>query len=200
MTDEGATPPRIAQVLLDATLCARDAETVAGDLLEEYRLVRQPSLGSLRANIWYTRHVLSVVWHLVWPFALALAAARAGLAAMMLFPLGGTWNPSLIPAPNVSLLDAMFFLAAGYAGARKTGRLITGVVNAGVLGLLDFSLFTVAAVLLVPGLPAAVSQKPFILVIGGTFLTIAMTFALALGAAGAAGPAMLARCRRRSAP
>jgi hypothetical protein len=69
-----------------------------------------------------------------------------------------------------------------------------------VLGLLDFGLFAVLAALLVPGLPAAVLQKPFILVIGATFLTIAMTFALALGAAGAAGPVMLARCRHRSAP
>ena len=133
-------------------------------------------------------------------FALVLVGARALLAALLLFPLGGTWNPSLIPAPNVSLLDAVVFLGAGYAGARKTGRLLAGVLNAAVLGLLDFGLFAVLAALLVPGLPAAVLQKPFILVIGATFLTIAMTFALALGAAGAAGPVMLARCRHRSAP
>ena len=159
-----------------------------------------PPLGSLRADIWYVRHVLSVVWRLVWPFALALVAARSVLATAMLFPLGGRWNPSLIPAPNVALLDAIFFVAAGYAGARRTGRFLTGVINAGVLGLIDFALFTALATFLFPGLPGAVSQKPFILVIGATFLTIAMTFALALGAAGAAGPAMLARCRHRFVP
>lgn len=200
MTDEGVTPPRIIQLLLQSTLPLRDAETITGDLLEEYRLVRQPSLGPLRANMWYLRHVLSVVWRLVWPFALALVAARIVLATAMLFPLGGRWNPSLIPAPNVALLDAIVFFAAGYVGARTTGRFLTGVINAGVLGLFDFVLFTALTAFLFPGLPSAVSQKPFILVIGATFLTIAMTFALALGAAGAAGPAMLARCRHRFVP
>jgi hypothetical protein len=200
MTNEGATPPRLIEMLLHSALPESDAETVAGDLLEEYRLVKQPALGSLRADLWYLRHVLSIVGRLALPFAVALIAARIVLAAWMLFPLGGRWNPSLIPAPNVALLDAIFCVAAGYAGSRRTGRLMTGVVNAGVVGLLDFALFTMCAAWLVPGLPVAIARKPFILVIGATFLAIAMTFALVLGAAGAAGPVMLARCRHRSVP
>jgi hypothetical protein len=59
---------------------------------------------------------------------LALVVVKSVLTAFMLFPLAGRWNPSLVPAPNVSLLDALFFLGAGYYGARRTGRVATGVV------------------------------------------------------------------------
>ena len=186
MIDHSANPPRIAQMLLHTGLSSRDAETIAGNLLEEYRAVRRPSLGRLRADAWYAGHVLSVVWRLVWPFALALVVARVIHTTMMAFPLSGGWNPSLIPAPNVALLDAMMFLAAGYAAARRTGRLVTGVVNAGVLGLIDFAMFAAYALFLFPTLPSAIREKPFILVIGFVYLAIAVMFALAFGAAGAA--------------
>jgi hypothetical protein len=185
MIDERANPPRVAQRLLRVTLRPQDAETVAGDLLEEYREVRRPALGALKADAWYWGHVLSVLAHLVWPLALALLGARAVLAAFMLFPLSGGWNPSLVPAPNVSLMDALFFLAAGYVGARRTGRLATGLVSATALGLIDFAAFAAVATLMFPTLPAAIWGKPFILLIGCTFLALAMAFALAFGAAGA---------------
>jgi len=186
MIDEQANPPRIAQMLLHIALRPHDAESIAGDLLEEYRAVRRPSLGRLRADAWYVRHVLSVVGRPVWPFALAIVAVKSVLAAFMLFPLSGRWNPSLVPAPNVSLLDAMFFLGAGYYGARRTGRLATGVVNSGALSLIDFAMFAAYATLAFPTLFASISEKPFILVIGCIFLAIAAAFALTLGAVGAA--------------
>jgi len=190
MIDEQANPPRIAQVLLHIALRPHDAESIAGDLLEEYRAVRRPLLGQLRADAWYVWHVLSVVGRPVWPFALALVAIKSVLAAFMLFPLVGRWNPSLIPAPNVSLLDAMFFLGAGYYGARRTGRVATGVVNAAALGLIDFALFAAYATLAgFPTLFASILEKPFILVIGCIFLAIAAAFALTLGAVGAAAGA-----------
>lgn len=186
MTDEWANPPRIAQWLLRATVRSGDAESIAGDLLEEYRAVRRPSLGPLRADAWYWGHVLSVLGHLVWPFALTLVAAKTALAALMLFPLAGAWNPSLVPAPNVSVMDAVFFIAAGYSGARRTGRLAAGVVNATALGLIDFAAFAVFATLQFPTLPAAIRGDPFILLIGSVYLTLAVAFAGAFGAAGAA--------------
>ena len=182
--DELANPPRIAQMLLRATLRPGDAESIAGDLLEEYRAVRRPSLGRFKADAWYWGHTLSVLGHLVWPFALALVAARIVVALFMAFPLS-RWNPSLVPAPNVSLLDAVFFLAAGYSGARRTGRLATGVVSATALGLVDFAAFAVVATLRFPTLPAAIRGNPFILLIGCTLLALALAFASALGAAGA---------------
>jgi len=122
---------------------------------------------------------------LVPSFILALVVVKSIFAAFMLFPLLGRWNPSLVPAPNVSLLDALFFLGAGYYGARRTGRLATGIVNAGALGLIDFALFAFATTLGFPTLFASIVEKPFILVIGGIFLTMATAFALTLGAVGA---------------
>ena len=88
MIDEQANPPRIAQRLLHIALRPRDAESTAGDLLEEYRAVRRPSLGQLRADAWYVWHVLSVVGRPVWPFALALVATKSVLAAFILPFLG----------------------------------------------------------------------------------------------------------------
>jgi len=195
MIDEQANPPRIAQMLLRATLRPSDAESVSGDLLEEYRAVRRPSLGPLRADAWYWRHVLSVLGHLVGPFALALVAARVALAGFMLLPRSGGWNPSLVPAPNVSLIDALFFLAAGYWGARRTGRLATGLVNAAALGVIDFAAFAVSATWLFPTLPAAIWRDPFILLIGCALLALAMAFAAAFGTAGAAVGSWTARGR-----
>ena len=189
MIDEQPNPPRIAQMLLHMALRPHDAESIAGDLLEEYRAVRRPLLGQLRADAWYVWHVLSVVGRPVWPFALALVAIKAVLAAFMLLPLSG-WNPSLVPAPNVSLLDALFFLGAGYYGARRTGRVATGVVNSGALGLIDFAIFAAYATLAgFPTLFASILEKPFILVIGCIFLAIAAAFALTLGTVGAAAGA-----------
>jgi hypothetical protein len=185
MIDEQAHPPRIAQMLVSVTLLSSDAESVVGDLLEEYRAVRRPALGPLRADLWYWRHALSVLGYLVWPLALALVAARLALAVFMAFPLSGGWNPSLLPAPNLSLLDALFFLVAGYSGARRTGRVSTGIVSAVSLGVIDFAAFAVLTPLLFPTLPEAVWSKPFILMIASVFFALALAFASVLGAAGA---------------
>jgi hypothetical protein len=185
MIDEQPTPPRFAQTLLAISVRRRDADAIAGDLLEEYRAVRQPRFGTLSADAWYIGQVLRMVWQLAWPFALALVVARSALAVFMSFPLSGRWNPSLVPAPNVSMLDALLFLAAGYYGARRTGRAAAGIVNAGVLGVIDFALFAGFVMLFFPDVLTSIREKPFILVIGGTFLAMAMGFALALGAIGA---------------
>jgi hypothetical protein len=61
MTSE-LTPPRWADAMLRSCLRPSDRESIAGDLLEEYRAVRGPALGPLRANVWYVGQVLSVLW------------------------------------------------------------------------------------------------------------------------------------------
>src|SRR5437867_7278394 len=66
------SPPRWAERMLRSLLRPSDRESISGDLLEEYRKARRPSLGALRANIWYIRHVLSLLWYLIQPCALAL--------------------------------------------------------------------------------------------------------------------------------
>lgn len=102
-------PPTTAPVA-PAFLTPSDSESIPGDLPEAYREVRR-SLGRLRANAWDVKHVLSVLWRVVWPCVVAIAALR-----ILSFPLPRAWNPSLVPAPGVSLLDALVFLWAGYYG------------------------------------------------------------------------------------
>lgn len=52
-------PPRWAEALLERLLAARDRQTVAGDLREEYAESIVLRRGRLLANMWYLRQVLS---------------------------------------------------------------------------------------------------------------------------------------------
>src|SRR5262249_8857568 len=101
MTGTQPNPPRLAYALLQALLRPSDSESIPGDLLEEYREVRRPQIGRLRADAWYIKHVLSVLWRVMWPCIVAITAQR-----IIAFPLPNGWNPSLVPAPGVSLFDA----------------------------------------------------------------------------------------------
>jgi hypothetical protein len=52
-------PPRWLERTLLLFLPVRHRETISGDLLEEYREEQLPRLGSMRANIWYLRQLVS---------------------------------------------------------------------------------------------------------------------------------------------
>jgi hypothetical protein len=102
MSDTQPSPPRWACALLESLSRPSDADSISGDLLEEYREARRPALGRLRADAWYVKHVLSMLWHVAWPCVAAITALR-----ILSFPLPRGWNPGLVPAPGVSLLDAV---------------------------------------------------------------------------------------------
>ena len=53
-------PPQWAESLLVNVLNPRDRETIPGDLLEEYREERLPTLGYGRAYFWYIRQVVGI--------------------------------------------------------------------------------------------------------------------------------------------
>jgi hypothetical protein len=53
-------PPLWAESLLIGLLPPRDREAISGDLLEEYREERLPTLGRMRANFWYFRQVIAI--------------------------------------------------------------------------------------------------------------------------------------------
>jgi hypothetical protein len=54
------SPPRWLQKLLSITLKSHDRQTIAGDLLEEYREERLPRFGIWRANYWYFCQILNI--------------------------------------------------------------------------------------------------------------------------------------------
>jgi hypothetical protein len=168
-----------------------DSESIPGDLLEEYREVRRPSLRRIPADLWYIAHVLSMLWHTVWPCIVAIIALR-----IFSFPLPSGWNPSLVPAPGVSLLDALILLWAGYYSAQRTDRLSTSIVTAATTSLFGFMTFLLYAAVTTPSLLLAPVQKPFIFVITSVLLVIAMCFGIAVGLLGGALGRLLPAARK----
>ena len=140
-----------------------------------------PSPGPLLLTCWYSEQVLSCALRVAWPCVVAIIALR-----IVSFPLPRGWNPTLVPAPGVSLLDALVFLWAGYYGSHRTGRFITGVVLASVTSLVGFTTFFIYAAVTSPSLLLSPFEKPFIFVIVATLLGLALGFAVAAGIVGAA--------------
>jgi len=75
---------------------------------------------------------------------------------------------------------------AAYHGAKRTGRVITGVLTSMVTACVGFASFFVYAVVTQPSLVMAPLTTPFVIVILCVLLIIAMTFAVVAGATGAA--------------
>lgn len=75
-------PPRRAEAVLRWTLAAEDAETVSGDLIEEYRVNVYPVRGRRSANAWFARQVAGFLWRAAWVWALLLAALTLGRDAL----------------------------------------------------------------------------------------------------------------------
>jgi hypothetical protein len=181
MTDIPTRPPRWAQALLRCVSRPADRESIPGDLLEEYREVRRPALGRIRADAWYVKHVLSVFWRVMWPCALPMLTAKPLL--LMVVPKG--WDPSLVPLPNVSLLDAFALLWAGYYGAQRTRLVRTGVVTAGATSVLGFVMTAAFLTLTVPGLLPGLFEQPLLLLFPCIYLSVAVGFGVVVGAGGA---------------
>jgi hypothetical protein len=206
MTSKEPSPPRWAEALLRSLLRPVDREAISGDLLEEYRAVRRPSLGALRANIWYLKHVLSMLWHLIRPCALVLVGTNVlrvllGVSGewfassprpmtILALMARGLWYGSLVQAPGVSLSDALIYVWAGYVGFRRTRLVKTGMLAAGGTSFVGFAILFTAIAIGTPGLLLAPFSNPFIFVILATLLLIALGYAVLVGAMGATSAAM----------
>jgi hypothetical protein len=68
------SPPAWAETLLRTLLGREDGETVAGDLVEEYRDSVHPSRGQTRADWWFIRQVGGFAWRATWFWAMLFAA------------------------------------------------------------------------------------------------------------------------------
>jgi hypothetical protein len=75
MNPELTSPPKWAQRVLGLTLMPRDQQTVAGDLLEEYRERISHGHAVGNTNLWYAKQVASLLWVAVLPGPMLLAAA-----------------------------------------------------------------------------------------------------------------------------
>jgi hypothetical protein len=124
---EFAAPPRWAVALLPLLLRADEAETVTGDLIEEYRDTVYPLSGRWRADAWFVRQVAGFAWRTASLWGLLLAAFMTGRFLLDTFAPPANWGPrSSVTTWSVILL----YLIAGAWAARRTGRARTGAVVA----------------------------------------------------------------------
>jgi hypothetical protein len=201
MTTNECTPPRWMDALLRALLRPADRDTISGDLLEEYRAVRRPALGAMRANAWYLTQVASILWRLIWPGAAVLAAQSVFLALTVFRPghhaphsivdalppwlaagFNVVWYGSFIGAPGVSLLDAAIYFEAAYAAVQRTRLIKTGVLIAAATSVCAFATVFIAAAVVTPSLAVGLFVQPFLIVILSTYLLIPLTYAAGVGA------------------
>ena len=175
MTTMEQNPPRWAEWLLRSLLRPGDREAISGDLLEEYREVRRPALGALRADAWYVGHVLSVFWRLLWPFAIAMIALHE-LNRLVWLP-----NASLIQAPGVSAQDATLCLLAGYYASQRTGLIRAGVILAGAINAMVVATVFVILAIKEPGLVLLLFRSPGFIFFPSVYLLIGLGFGVAVG-------------------
>jgi len=135
-------PPRWAALVLNLILKDRDRESIAGDLLEEYREVILPARGPVRGHLWYLAQIVSL-----------MSAPQQGVFIGLLF--GGGWVLMLMAV--VSMLPAnvygtivrhtpfdkglgfgamlILFAGAGFVAQQRTGDIQTAI-SAGAIGAL----------------------------------------------------------------
>ena len=135
------SPPRWMEAILLLTLPARDRESVAGDLHEEYGAVKLPRSGRLRADLWYARHVLSFLpHHLAAVFtnspALLLLCGFTGLCGLWLGAMGlRLRHPGFVESEMISLLIVLQAAMTIVALCFRPVALIRRITVCGTLGL-----------------------------------------------------------------
>jgi hypothetical protein len=181
MMNAPTDPPRWADALLRMLVRRADAESIPGDLLEEYREVRRPTLGRVRADAWYVRHVLSVLGRVIAPCAMSIAAFKLSVLGVKI-----PGNRSLVQAPGVSLVEAAIYLCGSFYASRRTGRTATGVVVTATASALGFAMVFGLAEIREPDLIVLAVQKPIFLLIPAAVFVIALSFAVVFGTMGGA--------------
>ena len=104
-----------------------EAETVAGDLIEEYRDTVYPAVGAWRADFWLARQIAGFVWRVPLVWGLLVAAFIAGRF------LADTFAPPQSYAARsffTTWSSILLYLLAGAWGGRRTGRALAGVLVA----------------------------------------------------------------------
>jgi hypothetical protein len=200
MKNTEANPPRWAETILLCLLKPSDRDSTVGDLLEEYRVARRPSLGTIRANVWYIVQVLSILWRLIQPAVLVMAAQSVFLALTVFRPghhaphplpiglptlgsiaLSIVWYGSVVGTPGVSIFDAAIYFLVSYLGVQRTRRIATGVLLAAVTSGVAMLVLFIAAVMITPGLAMAVVEQPLLLLILSVYVAVPLAYSALMG-------------------
>jgi hypothetical protein len=176
-------PPHWLETLLLRSLPARDREIISGDLLEEYREVRLPRLGALRANLWYARQLIS--------FLIVRSFGASTMRALL------TWMSALTALAGMWLAVMENILRhPGYAGrsAIAVGIVLQGVATVLFLMWQGRSVFRVtvlagAVAVAVLGASAIIRMlkaphfEGFVLLIGAALMVQAILSLVVIGGA-----------------
>jgi hypothetical protein len=196
---ELAAPPRWAAALLPLLLRADEAETVTGDLIEEYRDTVYPSSGRWRADAWFVRQVAGFAWRAAWVWGLLIAVFISGRFILDTFaPPASYYARSAFTTWSSILL----YLFAGFWAARRTGRGRTGVLVAVAAHTIGWSVNAAMTAAIFVGV---IRQQPVMLRLfqetggwGEQWLLplMLLPFVLVLGSAGGAfGKSLAGRAR-----
>jgi len=134
-------PPLWAQSLLSSVLPLATAESVSGDLLEEYRDAIVPACGKRRADIWYLRQLAGFLWRATWMFIVLHAALLIVRSVADVFAPPGFAPQSYQLRASLSTWSAIStFLLAGIYGGYRTGQSSAGLLTAFVASAAGYAL------------------------------------------------------------
>jgi len=136
-------PPAWADRILRILVGPNRADTVSGDLLEEYRDTICPDRSSLRADTWFVGRVAEYTWRVIRIWAVALAALQLGRDMLDWFlpPLDYTMRSALTTYFAISLFMALGCwrayrtqsLRASALASFMTGALAAAMKGAGIV-------------------------------------------------------------------
>ena len=145
---ESVQPPRWAEALLRAVLPPQDAETVSGDLLEEYRETVLPSRGRGQADAWFVRQVVSFVWRATRAPLLVGLVIGTGLGILNLFETAR--HPLADDEPGVMLLWVValsgVWSVAACVATWRTHRFVEAVKVGAIIGVVTIVVFHAASI------------------------------------------------------
>jgi|HubBroStandDraft_3_1064219.scaffolds.fasta_scaffold23222_4 hypothetical protein len=143
-TPDAARPPLWAAAALRLFVAARDRESIAGDLLEEYRESILPRRGPAGARRWYARQVVSLMSSVRLGLALGLLLALGATVGNVVLPLakagaGGSDDPAPVAVVLLGLWGA-----AGCLAWLRTGRLAAAARAGAIVALVSMGITMLA--------------------------------------------------------
>lgn len=146
---DSSAPPSWAQALLTWLVPLSSAESIPGDLLEEYRDAVRPSRGQWRANLWYLKQVAGFLCRLTWMFVVLNAAAVILRTILDTFAPPGFAPHSYQLRSSASTYSAAgTFLLAGVYGGYRMGRARAGALAAVTASAVGFALALIFEIVL----------------------------------------------------
>lgn len=154
MSEPSSTPPDWAEALVTLLTPARDRDTIAGDLHEEYA-DRAAGRGQSSANWWYARQVLGFVRQAALLPGLALGLSLCG---RMLIDVVAPLDDLASRAATTTYLGMLIYLLAGFRISYRTHQTASAAVVAvaatAIATIMQLTITLVAILAVASRLPA----------------------------------------------